>query len=79
MVVGAKAMTQRSFPPLWSAELQPNYYVVRDANSRNLRTSIMRMSQGGDQRPINRSDHLTKLLIAGLALRLPIGLERGRT
>jgi hypothetical protein len=22
----------RRFPPLWSAELQPNHYVVRDAN-----------------------------------------------
>src|SRR5215469_18892017 len=26
----------RRFPPRWSAELQPNYYVVRDANQRQL-------------------------------------------
>ena len=77
--MAAALVTTRRFLPPRSVEVQPNYYVVRDANSRNLRTSIMRMSQGGDQRPSNRSDHLTKLLIAGLALRLPIGLERGRT
>jgi hypothetical protein len=35
------------------------------------------MSLVGDQRPSNRSDHLTKLLIAGLVSRLPVGLERG--
>jgi endo-1,4-beta-D-glucanase Y len=26
----------RHFPPPWSAELQPNYYVVRDANGQQL-------------------------------------------
>ena len=26
----------RRFPPLWSAELQPNYYVVRDADGQQL-------------------------------------------
>ena len=26
----------RRFPPPWSAELQPNYYVVRDANKQQL-------------------------------------------
>jgi len=36
MVVGAKAMTQRHFPPPWSAEPQPNYYVVRDADGQQL-------------------------------------------
>jgi hypothetical protein len=35
MVVGAKAMSRR-FPAPWSAELQPNYYVVRDANRQQL-------------------------------------------
>jgi hypothetical protein len=29
-------MTSRRFPPLWSAEVQPNYYVVRDANKQQL-------------------------------------------
>jgi hypothetical protein len=30
-------MTQpRRFPPPWSAEVQPNYYVVRDANGQQL-------------------------------------------
>jgi hypothetical protein len=36
MVVGAKAMTQRRFPPPWTAEVQPNYYVVRDADGQQL-------------------------------------------
>ena len=26
----------RRFPPPWSAEVQPNYYVVRDANKQQL-------------------------------------------
>ena len=26
----------RRFPPPWSAELQPNYYVVRDADGQQL-------------------------------------------
>ena len=26
----------RRFPPPWSAELQPNYYVVRDANGQQI-------------------------------------------
>jgi hypothetical protein len=30
------AMHNRRFPPLWSAELQPNYYVVRDANGQQI-------------------------------------------
>jgi hypothetical protein len=25
-------MPERRFPPPWSVELQPNYYVIRDAN-----------------------------------------------
>jgi hypothetical protein len=29
-------MPERRFPPPWSAELQPNYYVVRDANKQQL-------------------------------------------
>ena len=28
--------TQRHFPPPWSAEVQPNYYVVRDADGQQL-------------------------------------------
>jgi hypothetical protein len=28
--------TARRFPPPWSAEVQPNYYVVRDANKQQL-------------------------------------------
>jgi hypothetical protein len=35
MVVGAKTMS-RCFPPPWSAEVQPNYYVVRDADGQQL-------------------------------------------
>jgi hypothetical protein len=26
----------RRFPPPWSAEVQPNYYVVRDANGQQI-------------------------------------------
>ena len=73
MVVGAKAMTQRSFPPLWSAELQPNYYVVRDADGQQLAYVYYENEPGRDQRRSCRSDHLTKLLIAGLVFRLPVG------
>jgi len=29
-------MSGRRFPAPWSAELQPNYYVVRDANKQQL-------------------------------------------
>ena len=29
-------MTTRRFPAPWSAEVQPNYYVVRDANKQQL-------------------------------------------
>src|SRR6516165_10122764 len=29
-------MPERRFPPPWSAELQPNYYVVRDAEGQQL-------------------------------------------
>jgi hypothetical protein len=29
-------MTARRFPPPWSAEPRPNYYVVRDANKQQL-------------------------------------------
>jgi hypothetical protein len=29
-------MPERRFPPPWSAELQPNHYVVRDANKQEL-------------------------------------------
>jgi hypothetical protein len=28
--------SQRHFPPPWSAEVQPNYYVVRDANGQQI-------------------------------------------
>ena len=29
-------MPTRRFPPPWSAELQPNHYIVRDANRQQL-------------------------------------------
>jgi hypothetical protein len=29
-------MTHRRFPAPWSAEVQPNYYVVRDANGQQI-------------------------------------------
>jgi hypothetical protein len=29
-------MTERRFPPPWTVEVQPNHYVVRDANKQQL-------------------------------------------
>ena len=29
-------MAERRFPPLWCVEVQPNHYVVRDANKQQL-------------------------------------------
>ena len=29
-------MPKRRFPPPWTAELQPNYYVVRDADGQQI-------------------------------------------
>jgi hypothetical protein len=29
-------MSARHFPPPWSVEVQPNYYVVRDANRQQI-------------------------------------------
>ena len=47
MVVGAKAMKARRFPPPWSAEVPPNYYVVRDANRQKLaRTQSLIVARG---------------------------------
>ena len=34
--LGFSRMTPRRFPAPWSAELQPNHYVVRDANRQQL-------------------------------------------
>jgi hypothetical protein len=34
--MAAALVTTRRFPPPWSAELQPNYYVIRDANGQQL-------------------------------------------
>jgi len=34
----------RRFPPPWSAELQPNYYVVRDANQIAACVRLLRIS-----------------------------------
>jgi hypothetical protein len=36
VVGGAKPMTTRRFPAPWSAEVQPNYYVVRDADGQQI-------------------------------------------
>jgi hypothetical protein len=35
-LIEALAMPERRFPPPWSAEVQPNYYVVRDANGQQI-------------------------------------------
>jgi len=39
------AMNSRRFPPPWSAEVQPNHYVVRDANRNG--------NPGGDEAVFN--------------------------
>src|SRR5262249_31561672 len=44
----------RRFTPPWSAELQPNHYVVPDANKQQIATSIMSASRGGDRRQQRR-------------------------
>jgi len=36
MVVGAKAMKARRFPPPWTAELTPNRFIVRGADEQQL-------------------------------------------
>jgi hypothetical protein len=39
----------RRFPAPWSAEVQPNYYVVRDANKQQLVYVYFEMSPVSDQ------------------------------
>ena len=41
-------MTVRRFPPPWSAEPQPNYYVVRDADGQQI--AYIYYSNDPDQR-----------------------------
>ena len=38
-------------PAPWSAELQPNYYVVRDANKQQLAYVYFENERDGDRRP----------------------------
>jgi hypothetical protein len=42
-------MPARRFPPPWTAELQPNYYVVRDADGQQLACML---SLTGDEKVI---------------------------
>ena len=35
-LIGVAEWPSAAFPPPWSAELQPNHYVVRDANGQQL-------------------------------------------
>ena len=44
------AMNSRRFPPPWSAEVQPNHYVVRDANRNG--------DPGGDEAVFNATGKL---------------------
>jgi len=39
----------RRFPPPWSVEVQPNHYVVRDANKQQLAYVYYEKSRGGDR------------------------------
>jgi hypothetical protein len=42
-------VSERRFPAPWSAELTPNFFIVRDADGQQL--FIMKASLGGVQRP----------------------------
>src|SRR5262249_50005602 len=44
-------MPVRRFPPPWSAELQPNYYVVRDANKQQLAYVYFENEPGESDQP----------------------------
>jgi len=58
----------RRFPPPWSAELQPNYYVVRDANRQQLAYVYY------ENEPGRRS--AAKLLTKDEARRIAVNLAR---
>jgi hypothetical protein len=45
------ALTTRHFPPPWSAELQPDYYVVRDADGQAERCLFKLLPQKADFPP----------------------------
>ena len=63
-------MTVRRFPPPWSAELQPNYYVVRDANGQQI--AYVHYSNDPDRRSA------AKLMTKDEARRIAVNsLERG--
>jgi len=60
--------TSRRFPPPWSAEVQPNYYVVRDADSQQL--AYIYYSNDPDRRSA------AKLLTKDEARRMAVNLAR---
>jgi hypothetical protein len=53
------ALTSRRFPPPWSAEVQPNHYVVRDANRQQL--AYVYYENAGDQRPSYSRDEARRI------------------
>ena len=64
------AMTVRRFPAPWTAELQPNYYVVRDANGQQI--AYVHYSNDPDRRSA------AKLMTKDEARRIAVNsLERG--
>jgi len=63
-------MTVRRFPPPWTAEVQPNYYVVRDANGQQI--AYVHYSNDPDRRSA------AKLMTKDEARRIAVNsLERG--
>ena len=47
--------SSRRFPAPWSAELQPNYYVVRDANGSRFGISARRRLPNGNSEQLTHS------------------------
>ena len=58
----------RRFPPPWSAEVQPNYYVVRDADGQQI--AYIYYSNDPDQRSA------AKLLTKDEARQIAVGIAK---
>jgi hypothetical protein len=74
MVVGDELMAERRFPPPWSAEVQPNHYVVRDANKQALAYIYYGMSRVLWNEPGRRS--AAKLLTKDEARRIAANIPK---
>ena len=61
-------MTVRRFPPPWTAEVQPNYYVVRDANGQQI--AYVHYSNDLDRRSV------AKLMTRDEARRIAVNIAK---